>query len=110
MNYFNYLLILLLPLLKSGPEIKTLPEAASRAKVKPEDAVYKVSRLKKPLKIDANWNKPQWKKIESIKIDKYMGKIPAFKPEVEAKMMYDNNNVYVIFRVKDRFVRSVVQE
>ena len=110
MYFFNYLLILLLPLFNVGPKIKTLPETTTTVKSKPEDAIYKVSRLKKPLKIDANWKKRQWKKIESIKIDKYMGKIPAFKPEVEAKMMYDNDNVYVIFRVKDRFVRSVVQE
>lgn len=72
--------------------------------------VYKVYRLKQPLEIDADWDKPQWKRIKSIKIAKYMGKIPEFRPAVEAKMMYDDGNVYVIFRVKDRFVRSVVQE
>ena len=72
--------------------------------------VYKVSKLKKPMKIDGDWNKAQWKNIETIRIEKNMGKIPKFQPKVEAKMMYDDDNVYVIFRVKDRFVQSTVQE
>ena len=110
MNLINYLLLISLPLFHIGGEINPAVKSKARTEVRPEDAVYKVSRLKKPMKINAVWGKSQWKKIESIKIDKYMGKIPAFKPEVEAKMMYDNDNVYVIFRVKDRFVRSVVQE
>ena len=72
--------------------------------------LYKIARLNKAMHIDANWNKAAWKKIKAIKITNYMGKLPAFKPEVEAKMMYDDDNVYVIFRVKDRYVHSVVQE
>ena len=110
MNIFSYLLVIFLPLLISGRDIITSANKNSVMEGKRKDAVYKVSKLKKPLKIDANWDKSQWKKIEAIKIDKYMGKISAFRPEVEAKMMYDNENVYLIFRVKDRFVRSVIQE
>lgn len=75
-----------------------------------EAAVYKVARLKKNIVIDANWNKAQWKKIKTIEIKHYMGKVSAFKPEVQSKMMYDDTNVYVIFQVKDRFVKSVVTE
>lgn len=109
MNFLNYLLLISVPLLTCRT-INAPVHNISVTEVKPAESVYHVSRLKKPLKINANWNKSQWKKIESIRIDKYMGKIPAFRPEVEAKMMYDDDNVYVIFRVKDRFVRSVVQE
>ena len=71
---------------------------------------YEVVRTRGKVKIDADWNKPAWKKTKSIVIEKYMGAIPKFKPGVEAKMMYDDENVYAIFRVKDRYVRSVVQE
>ncbi len=78
--------------------------------VKQSSSLYKIGKLHKKMPIDANWNKPEWKKIKPIKITNYMGKLPAFKPQVEAKMMYDNDNVYVIFRVKDRYVHSLVQE
>lgn len=71
---------------------------------------YKVVRLNKPLKIDADWDKPQWKKVKPIELKNYMGEIPSFQPKTEAKMMYDEKNVYVIFRVKDRYVRSLVRE
>ncbi len=70
-----------------------------------EEAVYTVKRLKRPMKIDADWNKSQWKKIKEISITNYMGAIPAFKPVAKAKMMYDDENLYLIFRVEDRYVR-----
>jgi len=66
---------------------------------------YKVSRLKKTMKIDANWDKAQWKKIKEIPIRNFMGKLPAFQPIVTAKMMYDTENVYLIYKVEDRHVR-----
>jgi hypothetical protein len=68
----------------------------------------------KPLKnkpvIDAVWDKPVWKRIGLIPIARHMGSLPAFVPTVEAKMAYDQDNVYVIFRVKDRFVQSRILE
>ena len=75
-----------------------------------DEAVYKVVKLNRAMKIDADWNKEQWKNSNTISIEKHMGGIPKFQPVVEAKMMYDDNNVFVIFRVKDRFVQSTVQE
>jgi hypothetical protein len=73
-------------------------------------SVYNVKRLKKPMKIDANWNKPQWKKIKPVEVENYLGATPKFRPEVEAKMMYDDENVYVIFHVKDRYVKVVTKD
>lgn len=75
-----------------------------------EEAVYKVTKLDRAMKIDGDWNKQQWKNIEPVKIEKHMGGQPKFAPVVEAKMTYDANNVYVIFRVQDKFVHSTVQE
>jgi hypothetical protein len=67
--------------------------------------VYKVSKLKKFMKIDANWDKAQWKKVKEIPIVNFMGKLPAFQPVVTAKMMYDTENIYLIYKVQDRHVR-----
>ncbi len=39
-----------------------------------------------------------------------MGDKPLFTPTVQARMMYDNENLYVIFRVNDRYVRCLVTE
>ena len=75
-----------------------------------DEALYKVVKLDRPMKIDANWDKEQWENVIPVKIEKHMGDLPKFEPQVEAKMMYDQKNVYGIFRVKDRFVQSTVQE
>ena len=77
--------------------------SASFASDKP--AVYKVKKLKGGLKIDANWDKAQWKKVQEIPITNFMGEIPAFQPVVRAKMMYDKDNLYLIYKVDDRHVR-----
>lgn len=68
-------------------------------------AVYTVKKLKGKLTIDANWDKAQWKKIKEIPISNFMGKIPAFEPVVHAKMIYDKDNLYLIYKVEDRHVR-----
>jgi hypothetical protein len=69
--------------------------------------IYKVSRLAKPIKIDGVWKKQVWLNTESVNVSNYMGRIPGFQPVVKAKMMYDDENLYVIYQVKDRNVRCI---
>lgn len=66
--------------------------------------LYNVSRLEQSIDIDGNWDKPQWQNIEPLVINNYMGDIPDFRPHTEAKVMYDDDNIYVIFKVKDQYV------
>jgi hypothetical protein len=75
-----------------------------------KEYVYTIAKLKKPMKIDGNWDKPQWRSVKPVELTNYIRENPAFRPTAEAKMMYDKQNIYVIFRVKDRYVRSVVEE
>lgn len=73
-------------------------------------SVYNVYKLKQSMKIDANWNKSQWQNIKAIDIKNYMGDKPSFRPFVQAKMMYDDGNIYVIFHVQDKFVRCITKD
>jgi len=73
-------------------------------------SVYKVHKLTQSIKIDADWNKPQWQNIKEIDINNRMGDKPLFTPSVKAKMMYDNENLYLIFHVNDRYVRCRVTD
>ena len=75
-----------------------------------ELSVYQVHKAKNPISVNDGWNKAEWKKTKSIKIQNYMGDIPAFKPIAEAKMSYDDDYIYVIYRVKDRYVRSITDK
>jgi hypothetical protein len=71
---------------------------------------YEVARMKSSPKIDANWNKKEWSKIKAVKVDNFLWNEPKFKPEVEAKMAYDKDNIYLIYQVKDQYVRSVATQ
>ena len=39
-----------------------------------------------------------------------MGPVPKFQPEVHAKMMYDDNNLYIIYIVHDQYVRCITNK
>ena len=71
---------------------------------------YDVVQLREPLTIDGDWNKPAWQSVAPLRVSHYMGERPDFEPVVEAKMQYDAANLYVIFRVQDRFVRVLTQD
>ena len=68
---------------------------------------YQVISFEDHLNIDANWNKPEWADVKTLSISNYMGEIPEFDHNVQAKMMYSKGNdcLYLIFRVEDKYVR-----
>ena len=68
---------------------------------------YKVKRLDKPMAIDGDWNKAQWKGVEPLELAHHMGDKPEHFPKVQAKLQYDDDAIYVIFRAKDRYIRAV---
>ncbi|WP_276372854.1 carbohydrate-binding family 9-like protein [Chryseolinea sp. H1M3-3] len=69
---------------------------------------YQVGASVGKITIDGKWDKPVWEAAKPITIENRMGDEPHFRPITEAKMLYDANNVYVIFRVQDKFVKSTV--
>ena len=85
-------------------------EAREESGMGKEPLVYKVTKLPEPIEIDGNWNKPAWKKIEPLVISKHMGEEPDHRPKVLAKLAWDDNALYIIFRVDDRYVRAVAKK
>lgn len=74
------------------------------------NATYTITKLKKAIRIDGNWNKAPWNSVNPIELTYYMGEIPWFRPTVHAKMMYDDENIYIIFQVKDRYIHCIIQD
>jgi hypothetical protein len=75
-----------------------------------EESVYHVNRLEGEIMIDGVWDKQVWEKVPALEITNYMGAKPQFLPTTFAKLLYDDENIYGIFLVKDRFVQCLVQE
>jgi hypothetical protein len=73
-------------------------------------SVYEVARLVQSMEIDGDWNKPQWQQSKAVMAGNYMGSRPKFRPTAQAKMMYNDENLYVIFHVRDRYVRCITKD
>ncbi|MBN1846927.1 MAG: carbohydrate-binding family 9-like protein [Sedimentisphaerales bacterium] len=71
---------------------------------------YRVARAARPVPIDGHWDKSAWRSVPALTLDHYMGDRPDFLPPTEVKLQYDEQNIYVIFRVQDRYVRAVTTE
>ncbi len=71
---------------------------------------YAVKKAAVPVTIDANWDKPIWKGVKPVELTFYMGEKPEHIPHVQAKMAYDDANIYVIFRVDDNYIKAVAQK
>lgn len=68
---------------------------------------YSVARAIKPIKPEGDWDGEVWGGVEAIDIKEYMGPAEQFKPKTQVKLLYDDNFVYVIFRVEDKYIRAV---
>lgn len=91
--------------------VSTILFLSSCSMMNPEQSrIYKVHKLTKPMDIDANWDKDQWQKSQPVDIELYMGDKPGHLPKTQAKLLYDDDNIYVIFRVEDSYVRALATE
>ena len=70
----------------------------------------KVPKCLQPVAIDAVWEKAPWQSFDSQPIALPMGKAPEHLPHTAVKIAYDDDALYLIFRVVDRYVRAITTE
>ena len=75
-----------------------------------EIMVYTVSRAQIPPEVNAQWEKEPWLSTPALSLNNYMGDKPEHFPKVQAKLVYDDQAIYVIFRVQDKYVRAVAKK
>ncbi|MBR9998653.1 MAG: carbohydrate-binding family 9-like protein [Cyclobacteriaceae bacterium] len=68
---------------------------------------HKLTRMDAEVSINADWNKEPWQKMDAIHLSNHMGIKPEHFPDTRAKIAWDDSAIYIIFRVEDRYVRSV---
>ena len=71
--------------------------------------MYCLTRLKRPMPVDAKWDKYPWVEVPALELSYHMGTRPEHFPQAQAKLAYDEASIHVIFRVADRYVRAQVQ-
>ena len=70
---------------------------------------HTVSRATQRPELAGNWDGKVWSDVKAIELKEYMGEYPEHFPKTQAKLLYDDEFVYVIFRVEDRYVRAVAK-
>lgn len=68
---------------------------------------YTVRKARTQPELKGYWDGPAWRNIETVEIDNFHPRSSTHRPRAQAKMLYDQKGVYVIYRVEDRYVRSI---
>ena len=70
---------------------------------------YEVAKVKYAVKLDGKWDEGVWENVASLEVKHFMGAEPEHKPKMQAKVLYDDESVHVMFRVEDKYVRAVAE-
>ena len=71
---------------------------------------YLIKQSIDPPDINSEWDKKIWNETRSLGLSNFMGDKPTHFPETKVKLRYDKDNIYVIFSVKDRYIKAVAKE
>lgn len=107
---FTGTLTLLFAALLAGCGSSDEPEASATAEEDSQEYLHTVPRISETVEINSEWDKEPWNSIEGLHLGNYMGDEPDPRPNVNAKVAYDEEAIYVIFRSEDQYVRCVVDE
>ena len=70
-------------------------------------APYFVHIKEKNFKLAAPWHHAQWQKAPIAVLDYHMGAKPVHFPKVQARLLYDQAHLYIIFKCQDRYIKAV---
>ena len=68
---------------------------------------YLVLSTDKVPQLDAGWNSPTWQAARTMKLENVRPESSDHHPDTALKLLYDRENLYGLFRVKDKYVRCV---
>jgi hypothetical protein len=68
---------------------------------------YEIRRTKSSPGLKGMWSEPPWSRAPALGVDQFRPESSSHRPGVLARMLYDDLRLYGIFRVEDRYVRSV---
>lgn len=69
--------------------------------------IYEVLKISRPVTSEEILSGEEWINFRVLQLNNYMGQIPSFRPAVNVKMGYEDEALYVIFYVKERFIRCI---
>jgi len=70
---------------------------------------YLVRKADGPVPLDDPWSSPMWQRADVAPVAHCVGGEFEHRPVTQARVLYDDEALYVAFRVEDQFVRAVAQ-
>ena len=71
---------------------------------------YQVVRATENMQLDGDWSKTFWQNAKPLKLTHHTGRQrPKHFPLTHTRLAYDDEYIYVIFRVEDQYVRAISQ-
>lgn len=68
---------------------------------------YIVHRTTTPPPLTANWDHPTWQAAAPLSVAHFHPRSSAHHPHTQARLLYDDAALHLLFRVEDHYVRSV---
>jgi hypothetical protein len=65
---------------------------------------YTIRRADTPPALNADWDSPAWRQAETAAITHFHPRSSNHRPDVRARVLYDEAGLYVMFRAEDRYV------
>lgn len=59
--------------------------------------------------LDGKWDSPVWRRAETLELTHWY-RSGKHRPKVQARVLYDDQNIYVAFKVEDRYVRCTRED
>lgn len=68
--------------------------------------VYTIHRSGSSPRLDGGWEDPSWKAADTLEVKHFHKKSSDHRPGVQVRVLHDDQGLYVMFGVKDRYVVS----
>ncbi|MFA6244673.1 MAG: carbohydrate-binding family 9-like protein [Candidatus Hydrogenedentales bacterium] len=68
---------------------------------------YAIKKAASPPVLEQGWEGASWKSADILKIANWYPKDVEHRPDTQVKVLYDSVGLYVMFRVRDQYVRAV---
>lgn len=71
---------------------------------------YTIRKTAEAPKLTGQWDDAIWTQAETLTLASFHPRSSAHRPHVQARLLYDAAHIYVHFKVRDQYVRSVVTQ
>lgn len=75
-----------------------------------EQMIYKITKADSSVILNGDWNCSPCQKANILELNNYMGDKPDHFPKTQVKLLYDDDNIYVFFKVEDQYIRAVADK